>query len=290
MLRALLLVLALGLLTGGLQAAPSAAQRLAQDDLDLSRLLVQQERQMEAAGLALEDWAAGRLAVDKAQGTARAARDRSAALARQVTQRAGKAGALGTAAAAVAAERAQAIQGTVQLLESGSASRQDLLAFADRQSQFVGRSLDRWLRARQAHADRVLAASPAGSVKAYYQWQKALLPLQLQEAALGLRARAAMNALGSGTSAATDGLTRSGQAVAQRVEALPAPAPVQPAQEAAVREAWSLARLVEAVELMAADPSPDSNSRVRRWSSSLRKDSADAEDLSLEALARALRS
>lgn len=286
----MLLVLTLGLLTGGLQAAPSAAQRLAQDDLDLSRLLVQQERQMEVAGLALEDWAAGRLSVEKAQGTARAARDRSAALARQVTQRAGKAGPLGSAAAAVAAERAQAIQSTVQLLESGSASREQLLAFADRQSQFVGRSLDRWLRARQAHAARVLAASPAGAVKAYYEWQTALLPLQLQEAALGLRARAAMNALGSGTSAATQGLARTGEGLARQVEELAVAPRLRACHQAAAREAWSLARLVEAVELMAADPSPESNSRVRRWSSSLRKDSADAEDLSLEALARALRS
>lgn len=283
-----LLSLLLALLTGVLGAAPASARRLAQDDLDLSRLLVQQERQMEAAGLALEDWAAGRLSVERARSATREARDRCVRIGGQVTQRSRKAGDLGAAAAAVAAERTKAVEGSLRLLESGSASREDLLAFAERQSQFVGRSLDRWLRARQAHTDRVLAAAPSSRLKAYYAWQADLLPLQLQSAALGLRARAAMNAMGSGASAATEGLGRSGDTLARRVEALAAPTPVRAAQEAAAREARSLARLVEGVELMAADPSPESNSRVRRCSANLRKDSATAEDESLEALARAL--
>jgi hypothetical protein len=54
------------------------------------------------------------------------------------------------------------------------------------------------------------------------------------------------------------------------------------------QEGESLARLAEAVELMLGDPGPDSSARVKRFGSMLQKDSARAEEESLEALARSL--
>lgn len=278
----LLAVLAALLLSGELQAAP------ARDELELSRLLVEQGRGLDEAGLALQDWSAGRLSQAQALGIVRKAHQGSLRVVATLQARARAAGRLGAAALGVASERAGVAEGTLRLVEAGSASREVLLDFSQRQSQVMGRSLESWLRARQVHGKELLGTSPAGRVADWYRWQEQLLPLQLQAAALGARARAALHAMASGSGAQTEGLTRSGEALAGKVGALAVPGWLRPAQDAAAREVRSLARLLEGVELMAGDPSPESHSRVRRWSASLQRDSAAAEDEALRALARAL--
>lgn len=284
--RSVLAALLLALLPTAAGAGPSSS--LAEDDLALSRLLFRQEREMEAASLAVEEWAAGRLKSAEAKSRAEAARDRGRVLEGEIERRAAQAdGALARSARRVAHQRAALVDEAARVLIRGAASRADLLAFGARQGRTATATLRDWLRCRLDLAARMEGQRTAVS---FYRWQRQLLPLQLQALALAQRARAVLDGVAMGQAPAAAGLFRQGQDLAGRVAALRVGPGLSAAQAAAAREVQSLSRLLEAVELMAADPSPESSSRVARWSASVRKDSARAEEESLEALERALRS
>ena len=289
MRRTLWLALLLGLLAGPVGAAAPPASRLAADDLALSRLLLQQQGPMQEAARALEDWAAGRLVTPEALTRARQAEARCRSLEAEVGRRAASVpDPLGGSAREVARGRTALVAGVVQLVRRGKASRAELLAFNRQQGKAAARNLEAWLSSRISVARQVLGSSASPPTLSYYRWLGALLPLQLQELALGQRLRAVLDDLAEGGSPGASGLYREGQALAGRVGALPGAGFLAPAQRAAAREAESLVRLAEAVELMAADPSEESGARVTRWSASVQKDSAQAEEESLQALATSL--
>lgn len=272
------------------QATPPAA-RLAGDDLGLSRLLMRQEREMQGASLALEEWAAGRLDISETRRRVQTAASRTRDLEAEIGRRAASAEAvLSQAATRAGRSRTSLVQGVAELLSKGGASRADLLAFNRRQGRAAADSLEGWLRARRDLTARIQGLSAAPGVAAYYRWQGSLLPLQLQELALARRLREVMDGLAEGGRPQASGLYRQGLQISDGVAALQVPPALKAAQVSASREARSLARLAEAVELMLADPSPESGARVTRCSAALRSDSARAQDDSLGALARILQS
>jgi hypothetical protein len=284
-----LLLLVLLLTPWAAQAAPSPTVRLARDDLALSRLLVCQEREMQVAGQALEDWAAGRLAGDEALVSARRSESRCRSLEAEIRQRALTAEASVAAPARRAARsRVEMVGQVVALLARGRASRADLLAFNQRQADLAAGSLENWLRGRLAATHRVLALSPPAPLAAYYRWQRSLLPLQLEQVSLGRQLQGVLAQLAAGRVSRSNGLSARAQELQGRVARLKADPALSEAVHAARQEGESLARLAEAVELMLGDPGPDSSARVKRFGSMLQKDSARAEEESLEALARSL--
>jgi len=284
-----LLLLVLLLTPWAAQAAPSPTVRLARDDLALSRLLVCQEREMQVAGQALEDWAAGRLAGDEALVSARRSESRCRSLEAEIRQRALTAEASVAAPARRAARsRVEMVGQVVALLARGRASRADLLAFNQRQADLAAGSLENWLRGRLAATHGVLALSPPAPLAAYYRWQRSLLPLQLEQVSLGRQLQGVLAQLAAGRVSRSNGLSARAQELQGRVARLKADPALSEAVHAARQEGESLARLAEAVELMLGDPGPDSSARVKRFGSMLQKDSARAEEESLEALARSL--
>jgi len=284
------LVLLLVLLTPwAAQAAPSPTVRLARDDLALSRLLVCQEREMQVAAQALEDWAAGRLSGDEALVSARRSESRCRNLEAEVRQRALTAEASVAAPARRAARsRVEMVAQVVALLARGRASRADLLSFNQRQADLAAGSLENWLRGRLAATHRVLALGPPARLAAYYRWQRSLLPLQLEQVSLGRQLQGVLAQLSAGRAPRSNGLSAGAQELQGRLTRLKADPALAPAVHAVRQEGESLARLAEAVELMLGDPGPDSSARVKRFGSMLQKDSARAEEESLEALARSL--
>jgi len=289
MSRGLWTALVLVLLALGVAHAAPPAVRLAGDDLALSRLLLHQERQMQEASLALEEWAAGRLGTPEALSRVRQAHSRTRELETRVRQRTvGVEAVLAQAAVRAAGARTRLVQGALELLSRGSASRAQLLAFNRCQGGAAADSLEGWLRARQQVASRLQGRSQAPGVAAYYRWQFSLLPRQQQELALARDLRGVLDELAEGRRPEAEGLHRRGRRISEGLAALQVPAALNPAQGAALQEARSLARLAEAVELMVADPSPESGARVARCSATLRRDSLGAQEQTLAALTRAL--
>jgi len=244
---------------------------------------------MQVAAQAVEDWAAGRLAGDDALVLARRSESRCRNLEAEIRQ-----GAL-TAEPSVAAPARRAARSRVELvgqvgalLAKGRASRSDLLAFNQRQADLAASSLGNWLRGRLAVTHRVLALNPPSRLAAYYRWQRGLLPLQLEQVSLGRQLQGVLSELSAGRSPRGLRLSSRAQELQGRLARLKADPGLAGANQAARQEGESLVRLAEAVELMVADPGPDSSARVKRFGTTLQKDSARTEEESLEALARSL--
>jgi hypothetical protein len=271
------------------QAAPSPAVRLARDDLALSRLLVCQEREMQVAAQALEDWAAGRLSGDEALVSARRSESRCRNLEEEIHQRALTAEASVAAPARRAARsRVEMVAQLVALLAKGRASRADLMAFNQRQADLAAGSLENWLRGRQAATHRILTMNPPARLAAYYRWQRSLLPLQLEQVSLARQIQKVLAQLAVGRIPRSPKLLARAQELQGRVARLKGDPALEKAVQAVRQEGESLVRLAEAVDLMLGDPGSDSSARVKRFGSMLQKDSARAEEESLEALARSL--
>lgn len=284
----LLLFLAL-ILPGSADAAPNPALRLARDDLALSRLLVCQEREMQVAAKALEDWAAGRLSGEEALNSARRAESRCRSLEAEIRQRGLTAEAtLGVASRRAARSRTELVTQLVALMGKGRASRADLVAFNRQQSQLASAGLEGWLRGRLVVSTRILALRAPSSLAAYYRWQRSLLPLQLEQVALGLQIQEVLLEVAAGRTPRISGIPARGRELQGRFARLEVEPSLESPHRAALQEVESLMRLVEAVELLVGDPGPDSSARVSRFGDRLQKDSARTEEESLEALARSL--
>lgn len=270
-------------------AAPAPVD-LAGDDLALSRLLVRQEREMQAAGKVLEDWASGRLDPAEARAAVRAALERCRSLEGEIGRRAGRAEAsLGGAARRAARQRTVLVESLAALVGRGAAGPKELLALGEQQGRAASTSLGEWLGSRLDAARRLGTLPAPAGLASYYRWQRGLIPLQLEAVALGERLRRVVDQLAGGRPPEPPGLYRQGRALLERVGRLEVDPALREAREASRREFESLARLAEAVDLMVDDPSPESHARLARWSARVQKDSAEAQVRSLEALARALR-
>ncbi len=289
MVRGWLTVLALVLVALGVAQAASPGTRLAADDLALSRLLLGQERHLQEASLALEEWAAGRLGTPEALARVRQAHAGTRDLQARIGRRAaGTEAFLAGPARQAARARADLVNKGLELLSRGVASRSDLVAFNRLQGGVAAQGLEGWLRARQGVAARLQGPSVPPRVASFYRWQGGLLSRQLQELALARDLRRVLDGLAEGGRPRADGLSRRGQQICDGLALLQAPPALAGAQGAALQEARSLARLAEAVELMVADPSPESGARVSRCSADLRRESLRAQEQTLGALARML--
>lgn len=147
--------------------------------------------------------------------------------------------------------------------------RPELVDFGMRHVKQSGQVWRGWLHARRQVQGELLEGVSPG-LNAYYSWEAGLLPLLIDESQLAEELQLAVL-----TQAEAKGLVRRAVALRLRAENLRPPSQLREAQQAFEGQLVSLARLAEAAQLQSEDPSPDSLSRIRRFSRAYTKHDLD---------------
>lgn len=262
-----------------------AGDAFARYDLALDQALRSQNEALEAAAREVADWANGRA---DTPGTL-SALDRRLAVVKQGRARLEKltppAGGqdLHQAALEVARSSVDVLAGARAFVQKGVPDRAALRRFAASHLEATSGLHERWLKARADLLPLALAEASA-PVQQYYTWQSSVLPLRREQLGLVTTVQRLMleedEALEREARAA---MRRSLQLRVRADSIRPAPF-LEGAHQAFLEEQVALAHLCEAGSLLAADPSPESASRVRRFSQRLAAASSRAEEARLNAL------
>ncbi|MBI3925098.1 MAG: hypothetical protein HY319_06120 [Armatimonadetes bacterium] len=283
------LALAVLLITAEVAAAgPSFAAY----DLRVSKLLWRQVDLLGKSAQILEEWSRGRLSDESATAALR----RFLAAAGEVEKEVGglrpPSGGepLQKAAEQAAHVRVALIRRSVEFLSAGDPRQSAIKSFLLENVASNSEAQSRWLEARLKLVPRALGQKPAAGLRHYYEWQAALLPIQLDQVRIAARLQRLLLEDGDRDTMSRSAAeaTRSGIAVRQRAEAVRPSKALQEPHRRALEEQIALARLCEAIQLYSEDRSPESVTRIRRAVRTLSDRSREAEEGSIQSLAAAL--
>ncbi len=265
-----------------------ADERFAQFDHALNTELSKHNQALLKAGQAMEEWTFGRLSGEVARKRLEASAEECqevlsqlrALPARPVEEEIRK-------AYRTVCEDGQALLASaLRFLNRGDPDGDSLKRFARLHLNSSSKVQKSWLRARQKALGPALSGSH-GKLKQYYTWQSAVLPVQLEALSLSTRLQSASLADDPAKSS-VQGATQSSLALLEQSQKIQ-PAPfLAEAHRAFLAEQMALTRLAEGVQLHLEDQSPDSASRLRRYSRRLAKAVQAAESARLKALGSAL--
>lgn len=257
-------------------------------DIEVSRLVYDQEMELLTASQAVEDCLYGR---------------RNFAAARTVVQKCLRNGdninnnltayqsahpsALGQAAVQLWAKRRTILDKMQALLAKGKIERPELRTFEEQSGDLTQAVVVKWLGAKAQRANEGIKQAPSQRARDYYAWQVQAIAAQKQlcithQHLLELTAAAANGKRISAKEAREikDTLAK----LEAKVRAVEVPGMFREANKALANEIACQGRFAEATMLLASDSSEDSVNRLERCNKSLRKASVTSAKAALEAL------
>lgn len=273
----------------GLSPMARADDVFAGYDLLVNRQISAQDEALAQAAREVADWANGRATaqatgqvVDERLVTVRAALQKL----QKITPPRG-AVQLHQAVVEVGRSSLKVLESARRFLRAGDPDHKALCRYAARNLRVTAAIRSRWLMARS----RILPLALAGSspmVREYYTWQAAVLPLQRKELALATQVNLMLLNQGTDTLGRARKALHDAVRLRAQADAIRPPNFLLAAHRQFLHEQMALARVCEAGALLAQDPSPDSVSRLHRFSEELAASSWRAEQARIKALAHAL--